>query len=90
MKKYLKGYALGTLLGLLYFLPEFYPAFKVNFLQHWVAMVIFTPALIYLILSYAEFSEISFKKENIIKSGFFLLGIILSIYAMYSIWGFPD
>lgn len=90
MKKYLKGYTLGALLGLLFFLPVFNPALRVNFQQHWVAIVIFTPAIIYMILSYAEYSEISFKKENIIKSGFFLLGIFLSIYAMYSIWGFPE
>lgn len=90
MKKNLKGYALGTLLGLLFFLPGFNPSMKINFLQHWIAMIIYTPAILYLILSYSEFNEISFKKENLIKSGFFFLGIIMSVYAMYSIWGWPE
>ena len=90
MIKYLKGYALGSLIGLIFFLPSFNPALAVNFQKHWTAMVIFAPAIIYMILSFAEYNEISFKRESIIKSGFFLLGIILSIYAMYSIWGFPD
>ena len=91
MKIYLKGYALGVLLGLLFFLPAFNPALQINWtLQElWIAMLIFTPALLYLMLSYGEFSVISFKKESIKKTCSFLLGVSLSIYAQYSIWGLP-
>jgi|GEM_PF-2108600 len=91
MKIYLKGYALGVLLGLLFFLPAFNPALQINWTvhDHWIAMLIFTPALLYFILSFGEFNAISFKKESIKKSCSFILGTVLTIYALYCIWGLP-
>lgn len=91
MEIYVKGYALGVLYGLLFFLLEFNPSLQIDWSlqKQWIAIFIFSPALIYFILSYAEFNVISFKKENIKKTLCFLLGIFLSMYALYSIWGFP-
>ena len=90
LKKYIKGYSLGVLLGLLFCSSAFIVDVSFSFRQHWYALVIFLPAVLYFIFSYSEYNEVSFKKENIKKSIPFIIGLVLSSYAIYSIWGLPD
>ena len=89
MKKYLKGYALGVLFGLIFNSQAFVTKVPLSFKQHWIALIIFIPAIVYFCLSYSEYNEISFKKENIKKSVSFGIGIILSFLAVDIIWGLP-
>lgn len=89
MKKYLKGYALGVLFGLIFTSPSFVTKVPLSFKQHWIALIIFIPAIVYFCLSYSEYNEISFKKENIKKGVSFVIGIILSFLAVNIIWGLP-
>jgi len=90
LKKYIKGYSLGTLLGLLLCSSAFVVEVPFTFRQHWYAVVIFLPAVVYFTFTYSEYNEISFKKENIKKSIPFIIGLVLSCYAVCSIWGLPD
>lgn len=82
MKKYLKGYALGVLLGLIFNSQSFVTKVPLSFKQHWFALIIFIPAIVYFCLSFREYNEISFKKENIKKSVPFVIGIVLSFLAI--------
>ena len=82
MKKYLKGYALGVLYGLIFTAPSFVIKVPLSFKQHWIALLIFVPVIVYFSLSFSEYNEISFKRENIKKGIPFVIGIILSL-----IWG---
>ena len=89
MKKYLKGYALGVLFGLIFTSPSFVTKVPLSFKQHWIALIIFIPAIVYFCLSYSKYNEISFKKENIKKGVSFVIGFILSFLAIDIIWGLP-
>ena len=89
--KYLKSYSLGVLLGLILCCSAFLKmdGIKFTFQEHWYVVLIYSPALIYFILNYTYYSELSFKKERLKESFPFMIGVVLSGYVIISIWGFP-
>ena len=91
LKEYFKSYASGILLGLI-LCSSAYIRDDVPFSlkQNWYLIIIFLPALIYFISSYSEYNEVSFKKDKFMKSIPFILGIGLSTFAIYTIWGLPE
>lgn len=80
MKNYFKSYALGILFGLLFFLPGL-SDFSWSIQKHWIAMLIFTPALAYITVLYMNFITKPIK-ENWLHLLTFIIGVVLCVFAL--------
>lgn len=83
MKDYFKSYALGILFGLLFFLPGL-SDFNWSIQKHWIAMLIFTPALAYIFVLYTNFITKPIK-ENWLHLLIFILGVVLCVVSLFSV-----
>ena len=83
MKNYFKSYALGILFGLLFFLPGL-SDFNWSLQKHWIAMLIFVPALAYIFVLYTNFITKPLK-ENGWYLLTFILGLVLCVIALFSL-----
>lgn len=89
MKKYVHGYALGVLFGLLFFVPAAIPITHIEWStsRHIIALLIFSPAIIYLTMTLGNYTDSPSKRTTILKRMAFFAGLALSLYGSYSIWG---
>jgi len=83
VKNYFGSYALGVLFGLLFFLPGFLD-FNWSLQKHWIAMLIFAPALAYIFVLYTNFITKPFK-ENRWNLLIFVFGVVLCVIALFII-----
>ncbi|MER2009478.1 MAG: hypothetical protein ABS939_18760 [Psychrobacillus sp.] len=83
MKNHYKSYALGILFGLLFYLPGFLE-FNWSLQKHWLAMLIFAPALAYIFYIFGNFITKPIK-ENSWYLLTFIFGVVLCVIALFSL-----
>ena len=90
MKQYSKPYSIGVLIGIFIYLLNLLPPNKIVWSWKIILGLLFIiPGIVYLILIVEDYNQLSLKKDKILKSITFLIGIGIGALGMILFAGYP-